>query len=169
MTTQIKILLALLLAAAITLVVTLYSADQDDTLAAERLSDSDVQNSSDNGPVGDLVGTAKDKDKSATRDLEPVRVRADSTTSGADYAQGVQGFLIDENDQPVADARLFLMPGMGFDGLQMYRQHQQGVRFPPLARTVSKKRAWRQDQQQPTAVGQHNTAHRLAANQYVHA
>ena len=71
----------------------------------------------------------------ATTEPERVKTAASSTASGTEYAQGITGVLVDPFDRPVQGAKLFLMPGLGFESLRMFEMYQKGTRFPPLAAT----------------------------------
>ncbi|MCA8955545.1 MAG: carboxypeptidase regulatory-like domain-containing protein [Planctomycetes bacterium] len=66
---------------------------------------------------------------------EVVRTELDNTTgSGKEFAQGVGGVLVNPAGGAVAGARVYLMPGLGLKVMTMWRDHQKGVRFPPIAR-----------------------------------
>ena len=140
MTTQIKILLGLLLAAAAGLYITLFAGnnnppDHDDP------QNSGVENPSDRAKneVKEIQGDSGKREKQEVaqpkRDL--VRKPVTGTSSGAEYEQGVKGVVVDELDNPVADAEVYLMPGMGIEFMRMFREHQKGVRYPPIAQTVT--------------------------------
>ncbi len=136
MTTQIKILLGLLLAAAIGLGITFFSGNPDPLIPETGTEGSPTID--DDDPANDLRGEGK-KPGGHADERVPVRVKAEGgTASGSTYEQGVRGILTDEYDQPIEGAQVFLMPGMGLQSLKMFKLHQEGVRFAPLAETVTK-------------------------------
>ena len=135
MTIQIKILLGLLLAAAIGFGITLFNGNPDPLIPETGTEGSPAID--DDGPTDDLKGEGK-KPGDHADDREPVRVKAEGgTASGSTFEQGVRGILTDEHNQPIEGAQVFLMPGMGLESLKMFKLHQEGVRFAPPAETVT--------------------------------
>jgi len=67
------------------------------------------------------------------------RTRIDGPNlTGVDCEQGVIGRLINPRGGPVADAVIYMMPGLtDKDTMRMLRQHQEGVIFPPVAKSTS--------------------------------
>ena len=131
MTTQIKVLLALILATAVALGVTLYDGDDTDLLDTKQPEVQQVIQPPEPVPV--LKGQDVERQPNEIP-KQPVRMEAaPDPASGAEYEQGVLGTVVDQFGTPVQGAKVYLMPGLGFRTMQMFRQHQEGVRFQALA------------------------------------
>ena len=110
MMTQIKLLLGLLILVAIALGITLYVSGDELTPEPPQRTDQPNEEapveiaSDDPAPRTDMVG----EERTAVDDL---------LTDGRDWAQGVQGRVVDEFGTAVPNATVFLMNGFGLGEL----------------------------------------------------
>lgn len=70
---------------------------------------------------------------------EPRRVEVtDDDLSGENYAQGIEGQLVDQAGYAVPGAKVYLMPGLGVKhAFQLMKEHAEGRIFLPVAQTTS--------------------------------
>ena len=128
MTTQIKLLLGLLILVAIALGITLYVSGDELTPEPPQRTDQPNEEapveiaSDDPAPRTDMVG----EERTAVDDR---------LTDGRDWAQGVQGRVVDEFGTAVPNATVFLMNGFGLGELsdKLRTWERDRVRFPPVA------------------------------------
>jgi len=71
---------------------------------------------------------------------ETKRTRIDGPNiDSTECEQGIVGRLVNPQGGPVADAVVYLLPAMtGVDTMRMIQQYQQGVMFPPVAKSNSR-------------------------------
>ena len=142
MNNQVKILLGLLVLAALGLAYTLFSGNTtpEPTPEPDRI-EKPVKEKDPADITPPNAGTSKPDSEDNPSVREPVREKVENATgAGESYAQGVRGIVVDESHAPVQGAKVYLMPGLGFDTMRMFKQHQQGVTFPPLAETETNER-----------------------------
>ncbi len=96
-------------------------------------------------PTDPVPGTDATADRQAGTPLdhrEPVtgqdrRVELRPDLSGQDRAQGVKGTVANPQGYPVTGAKVYLMPTLGSNVFEQLKKKQQGMRFLPVAVTVT--------------------------------
>lgn len=133
MNTPIKLLLAVLVLAAAGL--TYMMLQRDDPVLKPEQNDPSIQDPEVEKPAKSMKASTPDPKRVKTGTPERVETPEVTTASGSEYEQGVSGVIVDPANNPVAGAKLYLMPGLGFNSLRMFEQYQKGERYPPVAAT----------------------------------
>ncbi len=83
---------------------------------------------------GNLTSTTNTPEQPGNKDPKFVReVLPTLVGDGGNLKQGVAGRLIDADGFPIADAQIYLMPGLGKDALERMQRRKDGINSPPAA------------------------------------
>ena len=128
MTTQIKLLLSLLILVALALGLTLYFSGGEVTPEPPQRTDTPTDKGADELTSGDIDPVREEM-------VDPRQVFNPELGSGVNLDQGVRGRVVDEFGTAVPNATVFLMNGFGLGELsdKLRSWETERVRFPPVA------------------------------------